>query len=47
MLNKIIAFSLRNRALVLLATLILIIGGCWTAKTWRSTSSPTSTPRPW
>ena len=32
MLNKIIAFSLRNRALVLLATLILIIGGCWTAK---------------
>ena len=32
MLNKIIAFSLRNRALVVLATLILIIGGCWTAK---------------
>ena len=30
--TKIIAFSLRNRALVLLATLILIIGGCWTAK---------------
>lgn len=33
MLNRIIAFSLKNRPLVLLVTLLLLIGGCWTA--WR------------
>ncbi len=33
MLNKIISFSLRNRPLVLLATFLLLVGGCWTA--WR------------
>ncbi len=33
MLNKIITFSLKNRPLVLIATLLLIFGGCWTA--WR------------
>lgn len=33
MLNRIIAFSLKNRPLILLATLLLLIGGCWTA--WR------------
>ena len=31
MLNKIIAFSLRNRPVILFFSLILIIAGCWTA----------------
>ena len=33
MLNKIISFSLRNRPFILVAAVLLIIGGCWTA--WR------------
>ncbi|MDO4930557.1 MAG: efflux RND transporter permease subunit [Bacteroidales bacterium] len=33
MLNRIIAFSLKNRPLILIATLLLLIGGCWTV--WR------------
>ena len=33
MLNKLIAYSLKNRAMVLLATLLILFGGCWTA--WR------------
>lgn len=31
MLNKIIAFSLRNRPLILLASVLLLAAGCWTA----------------
>ena len=31
MLNKIIAFSLRNRPVILFVSLLLIIAGCWTA----------------
>lgn len=31
MLNKIIAFSLRNRPVILFFSLLLIIAGCWTA----------------
>ena len=31
MLNKLISYSLKNRPLVLLATLIILISGCWTA----------------
>ena len=33
MLNKLISYSLKNRPLVLLASLLILIGGCWTA--WR------------
>ncbi|EJX06889.1 heavy metal efflux pump, CzcA family [gut metagenome] len=33
MLNKLIAYSLKNRPMILLATLLILIGGCWTA--WR------------
>lgn len=31
MLNKLISLSLKNRPMVLLASLLLLIGGCWTA----------------
>ena len=31
MLNKIIQFSLKNRLLVLMAAILLLIGGSWTA----------------
>ncbi len=33
MLNKIISFSLKNRLIILPATILLLIAGCWTA--WR------------
>ena len=33
MLNKLISYSLKNRPLILLTTLIILIAGCWTA--WR------------
>lgn len=46
MLNKIIHFSLQNRILVLVASVLLLIGGTYTARTIQKwTYFPISTHR--
>lgn len=47
MLNKIIRFSLENRILVLVATVLLVIGGLYSTGKTEVDVFPTSMPPPW
>lgn len=47
MLNKIIGFSLQNRILVLVASVLLLIGGTYTAMHTEVDVFLTSMRRPW